>query len=57
VAMRTSGVGGRDGLMAAAPLVMLVFVVLWMAGGPREAATWVEGVLQSLVTWVSGLVG
>ena len=54
--MRTSGGGGRDGLMTAVPLAMLVLFVVWMAGGPRASLVWLEGVLQSVFGWVNDLV-
>ena len=50
--MRTSGSGGRDGLMTTVPLVMLVVFVIAIAGGPRNTLGWVENMLWSMVEWV-----
>ncbi len=46
--MRTSG-GGRDGMMTAIPLVMLVLFVLTMSGGAGSTLTWVENFLRGCV--------
>jgi hypothetical protein len=54
--MRTSGSGGRDGLMTAVPLGMLVLFAVWMAGGPKESVRWLESVLGSMFAWVRELV-
>jgi hypothetical protein len=50
--MRTSGTGGRDGLMTTVPLVMLLVFVVWMAGGPKSTVRWLESVLGSSFSWV-----
>lgn len=55
--MRTSGGGGRDGLMTTVPLVMLVVFVMFMAGGPRSSLRWLESALRTLFDWVRGIVG
>ena len=54
--MRTSGMSGRDGLMTAVPLGMLVVFVVWMSGGPRASFGWLESVLRPMFAWVSDLV-
>ena len=54
--MRTSGSGGRDGLMTAVPLGMLLLFAVWMAGGPKESVRWLESVLGSMFAWVHDLV-
>ena len=46
--MRTSG-GGRDGMMTAIPLIMLVLFVITMSGGAGSSLAWVEGVLRGFV--------
>jgi hypothetical protein len=55
--MRTSGGGGRDGMMTAIPMIMLVLFVITMSGGTGSTLTWVEnflrGCLEGLVRLVS----
>jgi hypothetical protein len=54
--MRTSG-GGRDGMMTAIPLIMLVLFVITMSGGTGSTLTWLEnflrGCMEGLVRLVS----
>jgi hypothetical protein len=54
--MRTSGAGGKDIMMTAVPLGMLVLFAVWMAGGPKASVRWLETILGSTMTWVSDLV-
>jgi len=54
--MTTSGGGGRDFLMTAVPLGMLVVFVMFMAGGPASSLAWLEGLLRSMLDWVRHLV-
>jgi hypothetical protein len=56
MAMQTSGKSGRDGLMTAVPLAMLVVFVMFMAGGPTASLKWMEDILRDLVSWASSFV-
>ncbi len=47
---------GRDVMMTAVPLAMLVAFAMFMAGGPAASLAWLEGVLRSMFEWVSKLV-
>ena len=52
--MRTSG-SGRDGWMTIVPVGILVFFLVLIAGGPREALVLVEHYLEAFADWVSHL--
>ena len=54
--MRTSGGTGRDHLMTAVPIGMLVLFGVFMAGGPVEALLWLEHVLRGLLEWATSIV-
>ena len=54
--MQTSGKGGRDHLMTAVPLAMLVAFVMFMAGGPTASLKWLEEMLSEFVSWAGTLV-
>ena len=54
--MHTSGHGGRDHLMTAVPVAMLVIFVMFMAGGPKASLSWLEEVLRGILTWAVSLV-
>jgi hypothetical protein len=56
MAMRTSGGGGRDVLMTAAPVAMLVAFVVFMFGGPTAALHWLEVTIQGLVDWAMSII-
>ncbi|HTM25769.1 MAG TPA: hypothetical protein VL225_11285 [Vicinamibacterales bacterium] len=54
--MRTSGSGGRDGLMTAVPLIMLVLFVVMMTGGTSSTLGWVEDFLRGCVEGLARLL-
>jgi hypothetical protein len=54
--MQTSGKGGRDYLMTAVPIAMLVVFVMFMAGGPAASLAWLEEILRGFVSWAVSLV-
>jgi hypothetical protein len=54
--MRTSGSGGGDFFMTAAPLTMLVVFVVWMLGGPAASIELIDSGLRSVLGWVGGLL-
>ena len=53
--MRTSG-GGRDGMMTAVPLIMLVAFVITMSGGAGSSLAWIEGVLRGCMEGLARLI-
>ncbi len=53
--MRSGGTG-RDSLMTAVPIGMLVVFGIYMAGGLTEALRWLEHVLRGLLEWATSLV-
>lgn len=53
--MRTSGVGGRDGLMTAIPLAMLVAFVVFAFGGMGTTLRWAEQTIQGLFDWAMSI--
>jgi hypothetical protein len=54
--IRTSGGGGRDGMMTAVPLIMLVVFVVTMTGGTGPALSWLEGFLRGCVDGLARLM-
>lgn len=52
--MRTAGTG-REGWMTAIPILVMVFVITVIVGGPKELLTLIEGYLRNVVDWVSNL--
>lgn len=52
--MRTAGTG-REGWMTAIPILVMVFVLTVIVGGPKEMLTLMEGYLRVFVDWVSSL--
>jgi hypothetical protein len=56
MAMQTSGNGGRDSLMTAVPLAMLVVFVMFMAGGPAASLAWLEEIFRGVIAWAGSLV-
>jgi len=53
--MRTSGIG-REGLMTAIPLSVIIAYLTFMAGGPKEAMKAMEKKLRTTVEWTVQLV-
>ena len=54
--MYTSGRGGRDHLMTAVPMAMLILFAMFMAGGPKESLVWLENILRGGLEWLATLV-
>ena len=53
--MRTSG-GGRDGMMTAIPIIMLVVFVVTMSGGTGSTLAWLEDLLRGCVEGFARLI-
>ena len=53
--MRTGG-SGREGLMMAIPLSVIIVYLTFVAGGPKEAMKAMEKKLRTTVEWTAQLV-
>ena len=49
--MRTGGGGGREGLMTAIPLAVIIGYLTFVAGGPKQAMKAMEKRLRTTVEW------